>query len=157
MSQTGEESVMSGAEEPELDVADHPVADLMSHPVCVVPATAPLDYALRVMLSVGLRHLVAVDTAGQFVGVLDDRRIAAAWARDPAALDSQPVTAVLDPTPAVVSRTATIGTAARVMRDYQTDAVVVVDTDRRAVGVLTAGDVVAAVARTGLATAASAS
>ena len=78
--------------------------------------------------------------------MIGDRQIAAAWARDPGSLASVPVGAVLDASPPIVSRTATLRTVARVMRDHQVDVVVVVDPGRVAVGVVTAGDVVAAVA-----------
>lgn len=137
---------MTSPKQRPVDVTDRPVVGLMSQPVFAVPAGASLDDALRVLLVAGRRHLVAVDAGGRFVGVLGARQVAAAWARDPGSLDTVLVETVLDACPPIVSPTATVRTVARVMRDHQTDVVVVVDAGHVAVGVVTAGDVVAAVA-----------
>jgi CBS domain-containing protein len=137
---------MTSPKQRPVDVTDRPVVGLMSQPVFAIPADASLDDALRALLIAGLRHLVVVDAAGRFVGVLDDRQVAAEWAHDPGSLATATVDAVLDACPPIVTRTATLRTVARVMRNYQTDIVVVVDPGRVAVGVVTAGDVVAAVA-----------
>jgi len=130
-----------------VDVSDRPAVDIMSRPVFAISAGTTLDQALRALLVAGLRHLVVVDALGSVVGVISDRQVAAAWARDPDGLTVLPAAAVLDSSPPTVSRSATLQTVAGVMRDHRTDVVVVVDRDRRPVGVLTAGDVVAAVAR----------
>jgi CBS domain-containing protein len=47
----------------------------------------------------------------------------------------------------IVDRDATVATAARVMRRCATDAVIVVDPDRRPLGILTGGDVIALLAK----------
>ena len=129
-----------------VDVAERPVVSLMSQPVFAIPVDASLDDALRALLIAGLRHLVVVDAVGQFVGVLGDRQVAAAWAHDPGALNTVTIGEVLDTCPPIVTRTATLRTVARVMRNHLTDVVVVVDPGRVPVGIVTAGDIVAAVA-----------
>jgi CBS domain-containing protein len=131
-----------------VQVAERAVATL-SQPVSVVAAEATLDDALHVLLIAGLRHLVVVAPGGRFVGVLGDRQIVAAWAGSPETFAVKPVTALLDAVPPIVAPTATARTVACVMRDYDSDVVVVVGQDRVPVGVVTAGDLVAAIADTG--------
>lgn len=126
-------------------VADRSVVSLMS-PVFAISVGASLDDALRALLVAGLRHIAVVGAGGRFVGSLSDRQIAAAWARDPGSLSTVPVEAVLGSCPPIVTQSATLRTVARVMRDHQADIVVVVDPGRIAVGVVTAGDVVGAIA-----------
>jgi CBS domain-containing protein len=130
-----------------VDAADRPVVGLMSQPVFAIPADATLEDALRISLIAGVRHVVVVDGEGRFVGVLGDRQFAAAWADHSDALATVPVSAALDSRPPTVSRIATLRTVARLIRDYQTDVVVVADPGLVAVGLVTAGDVVAAVAQ----------
>jgi CBS domain-containing protein len=130
-------------------IADQPVVALMSQPVFAIPADASLEDAVRALLRSGLRHVVAVDPAGRFAGVFSARQVAAAWARDPHSLAAVPVGSMLDACPPTVAQVATLRTVAQVMRDHRTDIVVVVDPDRYALGVVTAGDVVAVVAGSG--------
>jgi len=132
-----------------VDVADRAVVGVMSQPVFTVRVGASLDDAVRAMIISGLRHLVVVNAAGRFVGVLGDHEVAAAWADDPGSLATTAVEAVLDACPPIVARTASVRIVARVMRNYRTDVVVVVDPGRIPVGVVTAADVVAVVAEPG--------
>ncbi len=123
------------------------VTTVMSRPVCTVATGLVLGDALRQLVRTGLRHLVVVDEAGRFAGVLVDRAIVAAWARDPSALDRLRVRDVVDRQPAVVDETATVAQAAGVMCAADVDAVAVVDDAGEPVGVLTGGDLAALVAR----------
>jgi len=119
----------------------------MSSPVVCVAADLPLSAALRAMVDAGRRHLVVVDAAGRCLGVLADRAVAAAWAFNPASLDTSSVTSALDPEPAVVSQRAPLSRAARMMRTLGVDAVAVVDVDGHPVGIVTGSDLVGLLAR----------
>jgi CBS domain-containing protein len=128
-------------------MARQPVTEAMSGPIYTVPVDVPLGDALAAMVRTGRRHLVAVDPAGRCVGVLADRAVAAAWAHDHAALACQPVGSVLDDRPPLLGATARVIDAARLMRAEHVDAIVVVDEDRRPIGIVTGSDVVALLAR----------
>jgi CBS domain-containing protein len=128
-------------------MARQPITEAMSRRVYTVPADVPLGDALAAMVRTGRRHLVAVDPAGRCVGVLADRAVAAAWAHDRAALTCQSVASVLDDRPPLLGAAAHVIDAARLMRAEHIDAVVIVDADRRPIGIVTGGDLVALLAR----------
>jgi CBS domain-containing protein len=115
-------------------------ADLMSTPVVAVRADDTVASAYRAMLRNGLRHVVVlVDRT--CAGVLDDRVLALSRA--------DVMTPVID---LVARRTtcvladAPLERVARVMVRDRTDAVPVVDTGGHVVGIVTAYDVLRAVA-----------
>lgn len=82
-----------------------------------------LGDALAVMIRGGIRHLVVVDSVGRCAGVLPDRVVASAFARDPSTLTWQRVADVLDSPPAFVAGEATVADVARVMCASDVDAV----------------------------------
>jgi CBS domain-containing protein len=119
----------------------------MSKPTVTIEARALLDRALRKMITKGLRHLAVVDEDGRCLGMLSDRTIAAAWATDYEALSRQTVMTALDLEPAVLSEHCAVVDAARIMRRTGTDAVAVIDGDRRPIGVITGSNLVSLLAR----------
>jgi CBS domain-containing protein len=129
------------------NAVDRPVVSVMTRPVSSVPAAAGLAEALRELRCTGSRHLVAVDGTGRVAGVVGGRQLVAAWASDPEKLAVMSVAAVLDSVPPTVAPSATLRTVARVMRDHRSDVVVVAGTDRTAIGIVTADDLVAALAQ----------
>jgi CBS domain-containing protein len=128
-------------------MARQSVTHAMSSPVYTVPVDVTLGDAMAAMARSGRRHLVAVDPAGRCVGVLADRAVAAAWAHDHAALTSQSVGSVLDDHPPLLGAAARVIDAARLMRAEHIDAVVVVDDERRPIGIITGSDLVAMLAQ----------
>lgn len=120
------------------DLVDGPVTAVMDHRVHPVAVSASLGEALEVMVRADLRHLVVLDAGGRCLGVLGDRAVAAAWASDPAALSAIQVARLLDPHPAVVARTATVGEVVRTM--HGVDAVAVIDGSGAPVGMVTGRD-----------------
>jgi CBS domain-containing protein len=128
-------------------LASRLVADVMSTPVTSVPEDMCMGDALRMMVQLRHRHLVAVGGDGRCVGVLADRAIAAAWAHDPASLSVKPVRSALPKNPAMVSPEAKVLDVARLMRATGADAVAVVDVEGRPVGIVTGSDLVAMLAR----------
>jgi CBS domain-containing protein len=130
-----------------VDAARRRVETIMSSPVRCIPASTSLGDALQVMVRSGVRHLAVLDEGGQFLGILSDRTIAAAWAVDPSCLAWTRSAMVIDAGPAVVRPGAQVLAAARVMRTVGTDAVAVVDEAGTILGILTGSDMIAQLAR----------
>jgi CBS domain-containing protein len=120
---------------------------VMSHPVLAVSASAFFSDALHALVTQGLRHLAVVDDAGRCVGLLTDRTVVAEWAGRPMAFVRHAVGSACGDRQPIVGRDASVATAARTMRRCGTDAVIVVDPDRRPLGILTGGDVIALLAK----------
>lgn len=129
------------------DLRDVPVATVMSRPVLAVSVSAPFDEALRTLVARGVRHLAVVDGAGRCVGLLADRTVAAEWVGRPIAFGLHTVAEACTDLQPIIDDDATVGVAVRAMRRCGTDAVVVVDRDRRPLGVLTGGDLIALLAK----------
>lgn len=129
------------------DLRNVAVSTVMSHPVLAVSASASFTEALHALVAHGLRHLAVVDDEGRCVGLLADRTVAAEWAGLPMHFARRTVaTACGEPQP-IVEDDATVAIATRVMRRCGTDAVLVIDRDRRPLGILTGGDVIALLAK----------
>jgi CBS domain-containing protein len=129
------------------DIDHWPVTAAMSAPTVAVLHTATMEEALQALAVSGLRHLAVIDGLGVCAGLLTDRTVAAAWAADPMTFDRLPVAHVMDSLQSMINARATVADAARMMRRCETDAVVVVGNDHRPIGVLTAGDLVALLAK----------
>jgi CBS domain-containing protein len=129
------------------NAAHRRVDAVMSSPVRCIPASTVLGDALNAMVGIGLRHLIVVDDCGDFLGILSDRTIAAAWAVDPNCLAWTQAGMVLDPGHAAVRPGANVLAAARAMRAAETDAVAVVDETGVVLGIVTGSDMVAQLAR----------
>lgn len=127
-------------------LAERRVTESMTSPVLCVRLDTSLGDALQTMVRAGRRHLVVVDEAGRCVGILADRALAAAWARDPAAFASHAVAATLDARPATVELGARIVDVARIMQSAGDDAVAVLDPEGRPAGIVTGSDLVALLA-----------
>jgi CBS domain-containing protein len=123
------------------------VGSIMSRPPVAVREYATLSDALTAFAVSGLRHLVVVDANGRCLGLLSDRLVAGAWAANPMCFDEVSVDQLLEPHQPMVPATATIGQAAQVMHRLATDAVVLVDAVAEPVGVLTASDLIALLAK----------
>ncbi|MEV0267809.1 CBS domain-containing protein [Hamadaea sp. NPDC050747] len=128
-------------------LTDQRVTAIMSRPAVAVREYATLSDALTAFAASSLRHLVVVDATGRCLGLLDDRRVAGAWAANPTCFDGVRVTELLERDQPLVGSTATIGQAAQVMHRLGTDAVVLVDAVAEPVGVLTASDLIALLAK----------
>jgi CBS domain-containing protein len=119
--------------------ADIRASELMSHPVLVVDADARLATAMDRLTASGLRHLVVVSN-GRCVGVLTDRLVAAVWPMVALGPGSQPIARLLSHDPVTVTPDDTPRTIARRMLERGVDAVAVVDTAGRVVGIVTGSD-----------------
>lgn len=128
-----------------------PVAarEIMSRPVITAsPDDSPWD-TWQVMLRAHVRHVVlAVD--GRCAGVVDDRTLVALWPMGPVAIRQARIAEFVRHRTACVLPDADIREVAVIMIDDRVDAVPVIDADGRLIGLVTASDVVSAVARYGV-------
>jgi CBS domain-containing protein len=129
------------------ELINESVTTVMSTPVLRVPEDADLLQVLAAMFRAGRRHLAVINAWGKCLGVVGDRAVAAAWAHDPAALTLVPVWRLLDVRPAIVGSDATVADVARLMHTEAVDAVAVVNRIGEPVGIVTATDVIALIAR----------
>jgi CBS domain-containing protein len=118
----------------------------MSAPVHMVAVQDTMWDAWTVMVRFGVRHLVVCD-GHRCAGVLDDRTLFAHWPTGPFGITSTPIREVLAPHTTCVLPETSLARVARVMVNQVVDAVPVTDVDGTILGLVTAGDIAAAVAR----------
>jgi len=123
------------------------VTSVMSRPAVAVREYDTLAEALRAYAVAGIRHLAVLNADDRCVGLLTDRTLAATWVRHPMMFEELTVAKVLDGPQPLLRPDATIAQAARLMHGCGTDAVVVVNGFGEALGVLTAGDLIALLAK----------
>lgn len=116
----------------------------MTREVATLEPGTTVEQALLVMRERGVRHLPVV-LDGRFAGLVDDRLVALAHLAD-GAPDRTPVTALMTHYVPQVSPDAALPRVARLVRASGCDAVVVMDDGGALVGIVTATDVVVAVA-----------
>ncbi|MCU1693418.1 MAG: hypothetical protein JWM64_2509 [Frankiales bacterium] len=117
--------------------------DVMSRDVVTLGPDATVEQALAVMRELGVRHLPVV-LDGRFAGLIDDRLVALAQLAD-GVPDRRRVVALMTHYVPQVAPDAALSRVARLVGDSGCDAVVVMD-DGGLVGLVTATDLVAAVA-----------
>lgn len=119
------------------------IADIMSKPVLTVEANESLWDAWQLLFVSGLRHLVVIDENGECLGTLSDRNI---LADVPATMDHLSERQVRDILARVPSNTVAPNespkSAAAIMRENAIEAVPVVDTNGRLLGIVTETDIV---------------
>jgi CBS domain-containing protein len=124
-------------------------ADIMSSPVTAIDQNCSIWQAGDLMLGSRVHHVVVV--AGECcIGMLTERDILEAWHRGPAALRATPVRRLVAARTSCVLREASLRQVAHVMTLNQVDCVPVVDSSGIALGIITSGDVVRAVATYGV-------
>lgn len=115
----------------------------MSRPVLTVEIEETLWDAWQLLFVSGLRHLVVLDADGQCLGVLSDRSILADLPVTQEHLSLRKVSDVLARVPlATVSPGDDTAQAARVMVANSVEALPVIDSTKRLVGILTEADIV---------------
>lgn len=119
-------------------------ADVMTRDIVTLGPDATVEQALAVMLDLGVRHLpIVVD--GRFTGLVDDRLLALAHVAD-GAPDGRSVMALMTHYVPQVAVDADLPRVARLVGDSGCDAVVVMDEAGELVGIVTATDLVRAIA-----------
>jgi len=127
------------------------VRDVMSAATVTVAPTASVWTAWSILLQSGRRHLL-VSAGDQCFGVIDDRTLFAEWTSGPLAIRQRRVRDLLPACTTCVLPDSDVQMVARAMVRGSTDAVPVVDSDGRLVGIVTGSDVVRAVASAGVQT-----
>jgi CBS domain-containing membrane protein len=123
------------------------VADVMSTEVLTVAAEETTLMAWELMRQGGYHHVPVVSADGHCIGVLDAETMAAVWDGGGPDRMRMPVSAVVAHRfMPHVTASDSIAAAARAMLAAQLDFVAVTDSEDRLVGLITARDLVAAVA-----------
>jgi CBS domain-containing protein len=123
------------------------VGDVMSTEVLTVAADETTLMAWELMRQGGYHHVPVVGSDGHCIGVLDAETMAAAWDGGGPDRMRMPVSTVVDRRPPPqVTESCSVAATARAMLAAQQDFVAVVDAEGRLVGLVTARDLVAAVA-----------
>jgi CBS-domain-containing membrane protein len=124
--------------------------DVMSCPAIVVSPDNTLWDAARLMMTSGVRHLV-VCFHGRVVGTIDDRTVFAHWPMGPITLRRTHLAAIVRRRTSCVLAGVELQRVAELMMIDASDAVPVVDDSGSVLGIITASDLVAAVASHGIA------
>ncbi|WP_159765930.1 CBS domain-containing protein [Streptomyces sp. HM190] len=136
-----------GAAHDEQEVLARTVADVMRTAVVTIAVDETVLVAWELLERSGSRHLPVVRQDGRCAGLLDRADVAVACAAPAASLSSLRVDELLPAhRPALVHAEQTVRHAADLMSCTEADALPVLEEDRRLAGVLTAADIVAALA-----------
>ncbi len=122
------------------------VAEVMTGSLLTVPADETVLMAWELMRRGDYHHLPVVTEDGRFIGLLEARTVAARWRGGGPEANRRPVTDLLGRWRPTVQPDDTIEAAARIMLQERTDAVAVTRPDDQLVGLLTAQDLLAALA-----------
>lgn len=118
------------------------VSQAMTRPVLTIDVSESLWDAWQLLSVSGLRHLVVVDD-GRCLGVISDRMILTDIPVSEERMRSRGVGELLSRAPArSVTQTAPLADVARIMARYSAEAVPVVDSLGRLVGIVTGSDLV---------------
>lgn len=124
-------------------------SDVMTSPVFTVPESGTIWDAWSILFNCAVRHVVVVSNQ-HCVGVVDDRDLVQAWLLGPTALRAAPIRELLHERTSCVLPDCALQQVAELMNTERVDVLPVVDPTGKLVGLITAGDVVHAVARFGL-------
>ena len=124
-------------------------ADVMTTPPVTIAPTTTIYAAWSLMTRTGLRHLI-VAVEDTCFGVIDDRAVFAEWPMGPLALRRRTVRDLVRPATTCVLPDTDLQLVARVMVEDATDAVPVLSSDGRLVGIVTGSDIARAVAAEGV-------
>jgi len=119
---------------------------IMSAPSAIVRSDASVWEVVERFLTGPARHVVVVDGGGRYVGIICTRHLAALWPLDAKQLKATLVESLGCAAWIALHPHDDLRTCAQTLTEYQLDAVPVLDEDARVIGVVTARDIVRAVA-----------
>lgn len=122
---------------------------IMSAPCAVVRTDTSIWEVVERFLTGPARHVVVVDAAGRYVGVIGTRHLAGLWPLDPKQLKSTPVESLGCAAWIALRPEDDLRTCAQTLTEHRLDAAPVLDDDARVIGVVTARDITRAVADAG--------
>ncbi|QKW37034.1 CBS domain-containing protein [Actinomadura sp. NAK00032] len=134
-------------EQPPLE--QRPAAELMTRNLLTIAASESVLMAWELMCKAQVHHLPVADDEGAFLGVVDAQTLTSTWNAAAPRQARRPVTDLL-PTgpPATVGPWATIREAARAMLESGNDFIPVTDDHGALAGLITARDLIGALAGT---------
>ncbi|MEU1687264.1 CBS domain-containing protein [Micromonospora sp. NPDC005707] len=115
------------------------VSDVMTKQVVYLPAETPLDEAARVMKESDIGDVVVTDGA-TLAGMLTDRDIVVRAVAERADPGSTTIGAIVTREVVMIEQHCTAGEAAALMRERNIRRVLVCDSDRKLVGIVSLGD-----------------
>jgi len=121
-------------------------ADLMSPVDAVITDDAPLSEVVRRFQEGRGRHLIVLDREGNYAGVIGPRHVAQAHRLDPRRDDEIPASELGGAPWIAFSASDTLQTCARMLVEYDLDAIPVLDAQHRPVGIVSVHDLVRAIA-----------
>jgi CBS-domain-containing membrane protein len=124
-----------------------PAADLMTRDLLTIAASESVLMAWELMCKAEVHHLPVTDDEGGFLGVVDAQTLTSTWNATAPQQARRPVTSLLPSRPTTTVRpSATLREAARAMLESSTDYVPVTDEHGALVGLITARDLIGALA-----------
>lgn len=123
-------------------------ATVMSPPCALVHAESSVWEAIERFLTGPARHVVVVDAAGRYAGIIGTRHLAGLWPLDPKQLKATTVESLGCAAWVALSPGDDLRTCAQTLTEHHLDAVPVLDDAGRVLGVVTARDITRAVADT---------
>ncbi|MFG2087247.1 HPP family protein [Spirillospora sp. NPDC048824] len=121
--------------------------EMMTRDLLTIATSESVLMAWELMCKAGVHHLPVADDEGGFVGVVDAQTLTATWNAAVPQHARRPVTSLLpSPPPMTVRPSATIPEAARAMLEAGNDHVAVTDDHGCLVGLITARDLITALA-----------
>ncbi|MFE9956280.1 CBS domain-containing protein [Micromonospora sp. NPDC005299] len=115
------------------------VSDVMTKQVVYLPAETPLDEAARVMKESDIGDVVVTDGA-TLAGMLTDRDIVVRAVAERADPGTTTIGAIVTREVVMIEQHCTAGEAAALMRERNIRRVLVCDSDRKLVGIVSLGD-----------------
>ncbi|WNM41905.1 CBS domain-containing protein [Micromonospora halotolerans] len=115
------------------------VSDVMTKQVVYLPAETPLDEAARVMKESDIGDVVVTDGA-TLAGMLTDRDIVVRAVAERADPGSTTIGSIVTREVVMIEQHCTAGEAAALMRERNIRRVLVCDSDRKLVGIVSLGD-----------------
>ncbi|WP_141576807.1 HPP family protein [Actinomadura sp. WMMA1423] len=123
------------------------VAELMSRDLLTIAADESVIMAWELMCRAEIHHLPVTDVEGGFLGVLDAQTLTSAWSATAPRDARRPVTGLLPATPAPTVRpSASVADAALAMLESDRDYAAVTDEHGALAGLITARDLIGALA-----------
>lgn len=119
---------------------------IMSAPSAIVRNDATVWEVVERFLTGPARHVVVVDGGGHYVGIICSRHLAGLWPLDAKQLKATPVESLGCAAWIALRPHDDLRTCAQTLTEYHLDAAPVLDEDARVVGVVTARDIVRAIA-----------
>jgi CBS domain-containing protein len=121
-------------------------ASIMSAPGGIVRSDTSAWEVVERFLTGPARHVVVVDAGGHYAGIIGTRHLAGLWPLDLKQLKAMPVESLGCAAWIALHPHDDLRTCAQTMTEYKLDAIPVLDDESRVVGVVTARDIIRAMA-----------